>query len=375
MSWEWRHQERATLLECLRRGEYEAIVTSRQSALDALAYLADELGLLQAASQMRLTRERDGSPDDLLLPTVAVLPFVEAIGLSAAADALFEAAASLPQVGYTALQSREGCNQRGGRGQDHKSERALPSHPDLLRQELARLTPESIATFRRSCIRELFRPKLSKGRISALEGSGLGRRQRVVGLLSVSGEQVCWLARRVVSGTASEKGTEASVVRELVDEVRALAGEDASALILMDALSAAGPLVAWLKYARRSAALLRLPEDRLISTHLWALVQAHVDTRSSQLDVRSVQGHKQLRRGTLGAKGDLTDWDSLREPAARYGHPQAVLWGLALTAVDRPTRAKPRPGRCSAHAPLGAGSRPVRPGGGAGGLRPPAFAT
>ena len=35
MSWEWRHQERATLLACLRRGEYQVIVTSRQSALDA----------------------------------------------------------------------------------------------------------------------------------------------------------------------------------------------------------------------------------------------------------------------------------------------------------------------------------------------------
>ena len=90
MSWEWHHQDRAHVLECLRRGEYEAIVTSRQSALDALAHLAYELGVLEAASQMRVTRARDGIPDDLLLRTLAVLPFVEALGLSAAADMLFE---------------------------------------------------------------------------------------------------------------------------------------------------------------------------------------------------------------------------------------------------------------------------------------------
>jgi hypothetical protein len=147
------------------------------------------------------------------------LPFIEAMGLSAAADSLFEDAAILLQLGYTALQIREGFNHRRGSGQVTKSERALPCHPDVLRQELARLTPESIASFRRTCIGELFRRKLIKGRIYALDGSGLGTRHRVVGLLNVSGELVWWVAWRVLSGTASEKGKEASVVRELVDEV------------------------------------------------------------------------------------------------------------------------------------------------------------
>ena len=335
MSWEWRHQDRAHVLECLQRGEYEAIVTSRQSALDTLAHLAYELGVLEAASVMTVTREREGIPDALLLRTLAVLPFVEAMGLSAAADTLFEDAAILLQLGYTALQIREGFNDRRGAGQSAKSERALPCHPDVLRQELARLTPESLATFRRTCICELFRRKLLKGRTYALDGSGLGTRHRVVGLLNVSGEHVWWVSWRVLSGTASEKGKEASVVRELVDEVRELAGSDAIDLLLMDALYADGPLLAWLKYARQIDALVRLPEDRLIYTQLWALVAAHPDTTSSYLDVRYVQGHKQLRRVTLGAMGDLTEWDSFREQAAGWGQAEAVLWGLALTAVDQ----------------------------------------
>jgi hypothetical protein len=335
MSWEWRHQDRAHVLECLRRGEYEAIVTSRQSALDTLAHLAYELGVLDAASVMTVTREREGIPDDLLLRTLVVLPFVEALGLSAAADMLFEDAAILLQLGYTALQLREGFNARRGSGHAHKSERALPCHPDVLRQELARLTPESIATFRRTCIRELFRRKLIKGQIYALDGSGLGTRYRVVGLLNVSGDQVWWVSWRVLSGSASEKGKEASVVHDLVDEVRELAGADAIALIVMDALYADGPLLAWLKYARQIDALVRLPEDRLIYTQLWALVHAHPDATTSYLDVRYVQGHKQLRRVTLGAMGELTEWDSFREHSAIYGQADAGLWGLALSAVDQ----------------------------------------
>jgi hypothetical protein len=51
MSWEWRHQDRAQVLEYLRRGEYEAIVTSRQSALDTLAHRAYGRGVLTAASR------------------------------------------------------------------------------------------------------------------------------------------------------------------------------------------------------------------------------------------------------------------------------------------------------------------------------------
>jgi hypothetical protein len=57
MNWKWRHQDRAHVLECLQRGEYEAIVTSRQSARDTLAHLAYEVGVLDAASTLTVTRQ------------------------------------------------------------------------------------------------------------------------------------------------------------------------------------------------------------------------------------------------------------------------------------------------------------------------------
>ncbi len=104
MAWEWRENNREKVLEALQKGEYEAILTSREGALDALAQLACELGVLEAVELIEVERERAGVPDELALRTLAVLPFVEAMSLSAAANTLFEDAGVLLQLGYTAVQ-------------------------------------------------------------------------------------------------------------------------------------------------------------------------------------------------------------------------------------------------------------------------------
>jgi hypothetical protein len=63
-----------------------------------------------------------------------------------------------------------------------------------------------------------------RGKIYAIDGSGLGDRWRVVGLLNVHAERALWVTWRVLSGTASEKGKEAAVLREMVDECVKSAG-------------------------------------------------------------------------------------------------------------------------------------------------------
>jgi len=98
MTWEWRRNDRAVVLECLQRGEYEAIATTGQGALDELAHLTAALGVWDALPLIQVQREREGIPDDLLLRTLTLLPFIEAIGLSAAADTLFQDAAILDAV-------------------------------------------------------------------------------------------------------------------------------------------------------------------------------------------------------------------------------------------------------------------------------------
>ena len=114
-------------------------------------YLALELGVFEALELIEVDRKRGGIPDELLLRVLAVLPFVEAIGLSAAAGLLLADAAILLRLGFTIQQVQNGFNERhrGGAG---KSEISKPCHPDVLREELARINPESIAAFRQRAI-------------------------------------------------------------------------------------------------------------------------------------------------------------------------------------------------------------------------------
>jgi hypothetical protein len=93
MVWEWRENNRKKVLQALRKGEYEAILTSREGALDALAHIASELDVFEAVELVAVERERDRIPDGLQLRTLAILPFVEAMSLCAAANTLFDDAA------------------------------------------------------------------------------------------------------------------------------------------------------------------------------------------------------------------------------------------------------------------------------------------
>ena len=334
--WEWREHDRAKVLACLREGEYEAIVTTGQSELDVLAHLAAELGILEAVQMLTVKRERAGIPDELLLRTLAVLPFVEAMGLSTAANTLFADAAILLQLGYTAIELREGFNNRHGAQEEVKSAASLPLHPDVLRQELQRLEPESVADYRRYCIQQLFKRKLIKGKVYAVDGSGLSDRWRVVGLLCITKGAPLWVTWRLLAGDASEKGKEGSVLFEMVDEIRDIAGEQAIEWLLMDALYADGPLLAGLKLRRGIDALVRLPETRTMYQDLWDLLDWEPQRwQSSWLDVRYVAGRKQLRKITTGVVAGLTRWPALQEAAQAAGHEgDFPLWGCAIHARD-----------------------------------------
>jgi hypothetical protein len=266
---------------------------------------------------------------------LVILPFVEAIGVSAAANMLFEDAAILLQLGYTALQIQEGFNRRHRNKSGEKSEQARPCHPDVLREELARIKPESLHQFRRRCVQELFERRLIRGKVYAVDGSGLGKKRRVVGLLNINEKRTVWVTWRLLTGNASEKGKEGSVLREMVDEVREIGGEAAIEWLLMDALYADGPVLAWLKHHRGIDALVRLPEDRAMYADLWSLLEVEPQRWQEHLDVRYVAGRKQLRKVRVGTVGDLTSWDSFLTAAHKYGVHDASLWGCAIHATDQ----------------------------------------
>jgi hypothetical protein len=335
MSYRWKKQDREGVLERLRQKDYEAIATSEQGALDELLHLSIELGVFEALEMIKVDRSREGIPDQLLLRTLYTLPFIEAMGLSAAAGMLFEDAAILLRLGYTLVNLQAGFNGRKRRpGAREKSEQSKPCHPEVLRAEMERIDRERLAAYQKACVGQLFARGLVKGKTYAIDGSGIGERYRVVGLLNVHAERPLWVAWQVLEGSDSEKGREAHVAKSLIDQVIEVAGEGQIEWVLMDALYADGPLLAWLKYGRQIKALVRLPEDRRAYEDLALLVKAQLVESHTHMDTCYLAGHKHQRQITLWGAGGLRDWESFREAAAGYEGEQPSLWGCLIHPVD-----------------------------------------
>jgi hypothetical protein len=266
----------------------------------------------------------------LLLRTLIVLPFVEAMSLSAATDTLFEDAAVLLQLGYTAVQIQNGFNERHGKQYAEKSAQSRPYHPEVLRQELQRIRVESLDAYRRHCIGVLYQRGLIRGTVYAIDGSGIGAEMRVVGLICVQKDGPIWVNWRLRTGKESEKGKEGEVVLSLVDEIRELAGDQAIGWLLMDALYADGFVLANLKYGRGIEAMVRLPEDRRMYEQLYGLLRLFPERWQSHTDVRYLAGHKQVRQMQVAKMENLNDWEGFVTAAQALGVSAPTLSGFAI---------------------------------------------
>jgi hypothetical protein len=333
-TWEWRKHDRQTVLAALGRGEYEAVATSAMGPLDRLGHLTAELGIFAAATEtIKIKRQREGIPDDLLLRTLVMLPFIDATSFTDASGQLFGDAALLLQLGYSAVEIREGFNDRYRNSLGQKSVEALPLHPAVLREEMQRIDVDSLDTFRERCTRSFFEHRFVRGTTYAIDGSGLNDKWRVVALFNVTRGRNILVSWRLLAGDASEKGKEATVVRSMIDDVRKVAGPDAIDLLLMDALYADGPLLATLKYQYGIDALVRVPEDRDIFADMVGIMQ-HEPTRWQQhQDVRYLSGQKQMRTVAVAAVDGLTTWNSFRGKATELGASDATLWGCLIHEI------------------------------------------
>src|SRR5437660_376823 len=182
-------------------------------------------------------------------------------------------------------------------------------------------------------VKALYQRQLVRGKVYAIDGSGLGDDFRLVALVCVSATRPIIVAWRLLSGPASEKGKEAAVTRSLIEQVLHVAGPQAISLLLADALYADGPLLAWLKYGKGIDALVSLPQDRLLYQDLQGLPDGRLIDWSHHRYVRTIGGHKQLREVEVTAAGELSSWDGFTEAAARYGVPDASLWACLIHDV------------------------------------------
>jgi hypothetical protein len=245
---------------------------------------------------------------------------------------LFREPAILLQLGWAPAQIRAGSNGRH-RHPDGRQEESLPCHPDTLRDALRRVGEAAWLQGQQAGVRSLYQRPLVRGKVYAVDGSGLGDDFRLVALVCVSATRPIIVAWRLLSGPASEKGKEAAVTRQLVEQVLEVAGPQAIGLRLSDALYADGPLLAWLKYCKGIDALVSLPQDRLLYQDLQGLADGQLIDWTHHRYVRTIQGHKQLREVEVTAAGELTSWDGFTEKAASYGVPDASLWACLIRDV------------------------------------------
>ena len=95
---EWYRRDKEVVAAALRRGERPDVATTMASGpLDELVALHEDLGIFGIVEQLEVQRKRAGVADELLLRTLATLPFVEQASLSGAAEVLFREPAVLLQ--------------------------------------------------------------------------------------------------------------------------------------------------------------------------------------------------------------------------------------------------------------------------------------
>jgi hypothetical protein len=204
---------------------------------------------------------------------------------------------------------------------------------DTLRDALRRVGESAWLRAQVAGVQALYERQLVRGKVYAIDGSGLGDDFRLVALVCVSATRPIIVAWRVLNGTASEKGKEARVTHALIEQVLEVAGPKAISLLLADALYADGPLLAWLKYRKGIDALVSLPEDRLLYQDVQGLADAQLIEWTHHRYVRTVQGHKHIREVEVTAAAELTSWDGFTEAAATYGVTDATLWACLIHDV------------------------------------------
>ncbi len=330
----WYRNDKAAVAEALRRGVRPDLATTMASGpLDELVALHQALGIFAIVDKLEVQRARAGVPDELLLCTKASLPFVEQASLSGGSSVLFREPAVLLQLGWAPVQIRAGSNGRH-RHPDGRREESLPCHSDTLRDTLRCVGESAWLQAQAAGVQSLYQRQLVRGKVYAVDGSGLGDDLRLVALVCVSATRPIIVAWRLLSGPASEKGQEAAVTRSLIEQVLQAAGPQAISLLLADALYADGPLLAWLKYRKGIEALVSLPEDRLLYQDLQGLANGQLIDWTHHRDLRTIQGHKQVRAGRSDSSRGTHELGGLYREGCQLWGERCQPMGLSHSRCD-----------------------------------------
>src|SRR5437588_5371840 len=167
----WYRRDKEAVAAALQQGERPDLATTMASGpLDELVALHEELGIFAILDEVEAQRKRAGVPDELLLRTLATLPFVEQASLSGASEVLFGEPAVLLQLGWAPVQIRSGSNGRHRHPQG-RQEACLPCHPDTLRDALRRVSEQAWQQVQRAGVQGLYGHHLVRGKVYAIDGT------------------------------------------------------------------------------------------------------------------------------------------------------------------------------------------------------------
>jgi hypothetical protein len=159
--------------EALRGGERPDLATTMTSGpVDELMALHLKLGIFAIVDGLEVQRARAGVTDELLLHTLATLPFVEQ-SLGGASEVLFREPAVLLQLGCAPVQIRQGSTERN-RHPEGRREESLPCHPGTQRDALRRVWESAWQQAQAAGVQALSQQQLVRGKVYAVDSSGLG---------------------------------------------------------------------------------------------------------------------------------------------------------------------------------------------------------
>jgi hypothetical protein len=329
MGWIYLHENRQRVREELQKGRVDEVVTLRATAFDELAATMHQFGYWDQLTsiQVKLDKDDDDVPNELLLRELAVLPLLRIANPHQAPTYLFQDLGVLRFLGFTVAQIRDGFNNKGVRSPSG-APRMRPHHRDDMYNALKHVDLESLDRFREAHRKALLKHDLLRSGVYAVDGTGLRHSDRHVVILQQAGASPPFVVDWRVQGP----GQELAAGREMVSRLRADLGPAAIRWLLMDGAYVDG---AWLAELQQQGigAVVRVREDMQVFEQMRLLTQFPEHAYERYRYVRTMQGHKETHEVEIALFSHLKMWDSYRQEWAAQGVSEAScpgLWGLLI---------------------------------------------
>lgn len=195
MSWIELRENQHRVREALREGYVDEVVACRATAFDELAGAMTAFGYWEQLESIEVKLDKDGDdvPSELLMRELAVLPLLRIPNPHQAPTYLFQDHGVLRFLGFTLAQIRDGFNDKGVRSPTGKG-RMRPHHRDTLYNALKAVDVNSLGDFREQHSRALAEHDLLNSGVFAIDGTGLRNSDRHVVILQQAGDEPPFIA-------------------------------------------------------------------------------------------------------------------------------------------------------------------------------------